>query len=96
MSGNGYVYMLATERNGTLYIGVTSNLLARIYQHKEECTSGFTKQYNVKRLVYFEIFDNIAEAITREKQLKNWQRDWKIELLEKDNPNWDDLYMAIL
>lgn len=83
-------------RNGTLYIGVTSDLVRRVHQHKAECTGGFTKEYGVKALVYFEVFDSIENAISREKQLKNWLRDWKIQRIEINNPNWDDIYASLL
>lgn len=83
---------MASCKNGTLYIGATSNLQDRIYKHKQELFGGFTKKYSIKNLVYYEIFGNIQEAFTREKQLKKWKRDWKIKLIEKDNPGWTDLY----
>ncbi len=87
-----YVYIMASCKNGTLYIGVTSNLQERVYQHKQGLLDGFTKKYNVKNLVYYEIFGDIGEAIMREKRLKKWRREWKIKLIEKDNPGWNDLY----
>jgi len=87
-----YIYIMASCKNGTLYIGVTSNLQERVHQHKQGLLDGFTKKYNVKNLVYYEIFGDIGEAITREKQLKKWKREWKIKLIEKDNPGWNDLY----
>ena len=87
-----YTYILASQRNGTLYLGVTSNLTKRIWQHKNEVIDGYTKKYIVKRLVYFEQFENVDDAITREKRLKRWERKWKLELIEKRNPNWNDLY----
>ncbi|MFA4834122.1 MAG: GIY-YIG nuclease family protein [Patescibacteria group bacterium] len=88
-----YVYILASKRNGTLYIGVTNNLLNRSFQHKnKENKNSFTAKYNVNRLVYYEIFADIGGAITREKQLKKWNRKWKIKLIEKDNPTWRDLF----
>ena len=83
---------MANEKNGTLYIGVTSNLQDRVYKHKQGLLGGFTKKYNINNLVFYEIFGDIVEAITREKQLKKWKRDWKIKLIEKDNPGWKDLY----
>ena len=86
-----YVYIMASKRNGTLYIGVTSDLSKRIYQHKTKTSDGFTGKYNVNRLVYFEETNDIKSALQREKQLKNWERIWKIELIEKDNPGWEDL-----
>ena len=85
------VYILASGRHGTLYTGVTSDLLGRIYQHRDGITKGFTARYDVHRLVYYEMHGEMDAAITREKQLKNWRRDWKIELIERDNPFWEDL-----
>ena len=87
-----YVYIMASKKNGTLYIGVTSELQKRVYTHKSKMIEGFTKKYNVTSLVYFEIFDDPENAIRREKQLKKWKRDWKIELIERENPDWRDLY----
>ena len=86
-----YVYILASKKHGTLYIGVTSDLENRVREHKDGIFEGFTKKYNVKSLVYYEEFEEIEQAILREKQLKNWRRDWKIALIERDNPDWDDL-----
>ena len=86
-----YVYILASRKNGTLYIGVTSNLPQRIWQHKESQADGFTKKYNVKTLVWYEQHEEAIAAITREKQLKKWKRAWKINLIEKSNPEWKDL-----
>jgi putative endonuclease len=86
-----YVYILASKRNGTLYTGVTSNLMKRIYEHKNKLIDGFTKKYNVDKLVYYEKTNDIKLAIIREKQLKKWNRKWKLELIEKMNPYWDDL-----
>ena len=91
-----YVYILASKKNGTLYIGVTSNLIKRIYEHKNDLAEGFTKKYQVHNLVYFDIVDDIESAIKREKQLKRWNRQWKKDLIENENPNWDDLYPSIL
>jgi len=91
-----YIYILTNKSNTTLYIGVTSNLIKRIYQHKEAFVESFTKKYNLKKLVYFESFENIEEAIKREKQLKNWKREWKIELIEKNNKEWNDLYYDLV
>ena len=85
------VYILASGRNGTIYIGVTSNLMARIVQHRTGSFGGFTKVYDVTRLVWFEMADTMEGAIGREKQLKNWRRAWKLELIEADNPTWRDL-----
>lgn len=89
---NYYVYIMASDKNGTLYIGVTSDLLKRSFEHKHGLAAGFTKKYDVHKLVYFETTTDINSAITREKQLKKWRRQWKISLIEKENPNWDDLY----
>ena len=91
-----YVYILASQRNGTLYIGVTSNLIKRVYEHKNNLVGGFTQKYDVHRLVYFETTDDINNAIRREKQIKKWNRDWKIELIEKNNPDWRDLYFDLV
>ena len=90
-----YVYILASKIGGTLYIGVTNNLVRRVYQHREKFVEGFTKQYDVTRLVYYEVHSDIEAAITREKQMKKWNRAWKIRLIEEDNPNWDNLYKRI-
>lgn len=87
-----HVYILASKKNGTLYTGVTSELLKRIFQHKNGLAEGFTKKYRVNKLVHFEETTDVNSAITREKQLKNWKRLWKIELIEKQNPEWKDLY----
>ncbi|WP_411819531.1 GIY-YIG nuclease family protein [Hyphococcus formosus] len=88
----GWVYILASKRDGTLYIGVTSNLTERIYAHKQKIVKGFTAKYSVDRLVYYAPFERIDDAITEEKRLKNWKREWKIALIERDNPEWSDLY----
>lgn len=90
-----YVYILASQRNGTLYIGVTSNLIKRVYEHKNDFVDGFTKKYSVKMLVYYEQVNDIHIAIHRETQMKKWNRKWKLELIEKENPNWKDLYEEI-
>lgn len=90
-----FVYILASQRNGTLYIGVTSNLIKRIWEHRNNVVEGFTKKYKVHSLVYFEQTDNVNSALRREKQLKNWQRKWKLALIEKENPKWIDLYDKI-
>lgn len=87
-----FVYILASQRNGTLYIGVTNFLRRRVYEHKTGVHEGFTKKYVVDKLVYFERFGQIELAIQREKQLKKWNRAWKIRLIEEKNPNWDDLW----
>jgi putative endonuclease len=90
------VYILANERNGTLYVGVTSDLVKRIWEHKNDLIEGFTKRYKVHNLVWYEMHDNMDAAIEREKNMKEWKRDWKIKLIEKDNPHWNDLYDSIL
>ena len=90
-----YVYMLASRIGGTLYIGVTGDLVRRVYQHRERLVKGFTQKYGVSRLVYFEGFGDVGAAIQREKQLKKWNRAWKIRLIEETNPNWDDLFLSI-
>ena len=87
-----YVYILANKRNGTLYIGVTNNLQRRVYEHKQNQIKGFTNKYKVHHLVYYEPTSDIKSALQREKQLKKWERNWKMELIEKDNPSWQDLY----
>ena len=90
-----YVYILASKKNGTLYVGVTNDVVRRVYEHKEGLAEGFTKRHGVKSLVHFEIFDSVETAIRREKALKTWLRDWKIALIERDNPDWDDLYESL-
>jgi putative endonuclease len=90
-----YVYILASGVGGTLYVGVSNDLIRRVYTHREKVVDGFTKKYDVDRLVYFEVFDDIENAIVREKRLKKWNRAWKVRLIEQDNPNWDDLYPEI-
>ncbi len=90
-----YVYILSSQKYGTLYVGVTSNLLKRVYEHKEGIVAGFTKKYNVNQLVYYEIYHDINEAILREKQIKKWRRNWKANLIESANPNWIDLYLEL-
>ncbi len=86
-----FVYILASQRNGTLYVGVTNDLSRRSWQHKHGAVEGFTKDHGVRLVVYYEVFDDIAAAIAREKRLKRWRRDWKLELIEKANPTWKDL-----
>ena len=88
--------MLANKPNGTLYIGVTSDLVKRIWEHKNNMVEGFTKRYNVHQLVWYELHQDMESAITREKRLKNWKRKWKLELIEDSNPNWKDLYPLIV
>jgi len=91
----GFVYILASKPYGTLYVGVTSNLAARVYAHREGRGSVFTRRYNVTRLVLVEEYATVPEAIQRETNLKRWKRAWKIELIEKTNPRWDDLYRFV-
>jgi putative endonuclease len=90
------VYILASQRNGTLYVGVTSDLVKRIREHKNDATEGFTKEYAVHILAYYELHEDMAVAITREKQIKKWNRAWKIELIESTNPDWRDLWEEIV
>jgi putative endonuclease len=89
------VYILASKRNGTLYVGVTSDLIQRIWQHRQDLIEGFTRRYNVKLLIWYELHDDMSSAITREKQIKEWRRAWKIELVERLNPTWKDLWTEI-
>lgn len=91
-----FVYLLASEPHGTLYVGVTGNLAGRIAEHRDNLRDGFTKKYGVHRLVWFEEFADIHEAILREKRIEKWRRAWKIELIEKVNPLWNDLYPLIV
>jgi putative endonuclease len=90
-----FVYVLASKIGGTIYIGVTNDLIRRVYEHKQKLVEGFTKKYDVSNLVYYEVHSDIEAAITREKQLKKWNRAWKVRLIEETNPNWDDLYRSI-
>lgn len=90
------VYIMASKRNGTLYVGVTSDLAVRVWQHRNDVVEGFTKKYGVHMLVYFELHDDMESAIVREKRLKKWNREWKLRLIEEMNPDWDDLYESIL
>jgi putative endonuclease len=90
-----YVYILASAPNGTLYIGVTNDLVQRVGEHRTDAVEGFTKKYGVHRLVYYEVGNDIEGAIAREKVLKRWKRDWKRALIERNNPHWDDLYQMI-
>ena len=90
-----YVYIMSNKQNGTLYIGVTNNLVRRVYEHKNKSLSGFTAKYTLDKLVYYEVFDDELTAITREKQLKKYTRNWKKDLIETVNPQWDDLYNHI-
>ena len=87
-----YVYILASQRNGTLYVGLTNDLVRRVWEHKTHAVGGFTAKYRVHRLVHFEQCDDPEAAILREKQIKNWHREWKLRLIEESNPEWNDLY----
>ncbi len=89
------VYILASRRNGTLYIGVTNDLPRRITEHRDSAIPGFTREHGVKQLVHYEVFDDVTAAIAREKQLKRWRRRWKLELIESGNPDWHDLYEGL-
>jgi putative endonuclease len=91
-----FIYIMASKENGTLYVGTTSNLVKRVYEHKNKITKGFTSRYGVNRLVYYEIFDDMKRAIEREKQLKRWHRSWKLNLINTYNPKWNDLYNTII
>ena len=90
-----YVYLLASRKHGTLYLGVTNDLIRRVYEHKNKIVPGFTSRYGVDRLVWYECYDDPTTAIAREKELKKWRRDWKIRLIEEDNSDWADRYDAI-
>ena len=90
------VYILATKFHGTMYVGVTSQLIQRTWQHKEHFVDGFTKRYGITRLVWFEMHQTMEDAITREKQIKKWKREWKVRLIEEQNPRWDDLFEQIV
>jgi len=92
---NYYIYILAGKRNGTLYVGITSSLKKRVWQHKNDVIKGFTEKYKVHLLVYYEQTNNVYSALRREKQLKNWKRKWKLDLIEKTNPDWRDLYFNL-
>ena len=92
----GYVYILASQSYGTLYVGVTNDLVRRVYEHKQELTEGFTKKYGVKILVYYECYENMATAISYEKKLKHFGRQRKLDMIEKFNPTWEDLYNDII
>ena len=91
-----YVYIMASRRNGTLYVGVTNNLARRVYEHKNNLVEGFTKKYGVHRLVYYEQYQDITSALQREKQMKKWNREWKINRIREQNPDWKDLYGIIV
>jgi putative endonuclease len=91
-----YVYLITNERYGTLYVGVTNDLVRRVYEHREGAVEGFSKQHSLSRLVWFEAHDDVLAAIEREKVIKRWRRDWKMNLIQAMNPNWDDLYESIV
>lgn len=90
-----YVYILASKRNGTLYIGITSDLIKRVWEHKNKLAIGFTEEYGVDKLVYYEVHNDVENAITREKRIKKWNRAWKLRLIEEKNPDWNDLFEEI-
>ena len=90
------MFILASKKNGTLYLGVTNDIAKRVYEHKNNLVDGFTKKYSVHCLVYFEVCEDVRVAIQREKNIKKWRRRWKIELIEKNNPNWRDLYFEVI
>jgi putative endonuclease len=92
----GWVYFMTNQPDGVLYVGVTSHLAKRVHEHREGLVEGFTKQYGLKRLVYYERFDDIRDAIQREKTIKHWPRAWKVRLLQGTNPDWDDLYDSLI
>jgi putative endonuclease len=96
MNKAGYVYIMASQQNGTLYIGATSNLVQRVYQHRNGLIDGFTKKYNCKFLVWYQAFDDLEEARRRELQMKEWQRVWKLRAIEAVNPQWNDLYLSLM
>ncbi len=95
LGNNYYLYILASGRNGTLYVGVTNSLIRRIYEHKNDQKDGFTKKYQVHDLVYYEEYNDVNVAIARETQVKKWNREWKIDLITKENPEWKDLYSEL-
>jgi putative endonuclease len=90
-----YVYLLASRKNGTLYLGVTNDLVRRVHQHKSKALPGFSSRYDVTRLVWFEVYDDPTNAIAREKDIKKWRREWKIRLIGRSNPDWNDLYDSV-
>jgi len=96
MTRPGYVYLMASRRNGTIYLGVTNDLLKRAWQHRNEVTDGFSKKYGCTLLVWYEAFDGIQQARQRELQMKKWKRAWKVELIERDNPQWLDLFDTLV
>jgi putative endonuclease len=95
MMEESFVYILASHRNGTLYVGATTDLIKRVWEHKNKVIPGFTAKYNVHQLVYYEVHQNIMEAARRERRFKNWCREWKLNIIEKFNPMWRDLYEEI-
>jgi putative endonuclease len=90
-----YVYILASRKDGAIYVGITNDIVRRIYEHRIKAVRGFTSKYNITRLVWFEIYDDAISAISREKELKKWKRAWKVQLIEAQNPQWEDLYESI-
>ncbi len=96
MSKQPCVYILASKRKGTLYVGVTSNLIKRVWEHKNDLAEGFTKKYETHMLVYYELHNDMTAAIQREKQIKKWERSWKIRIIEEMNPDWHDLYDSLV
>jgi len=90
-----FVYILASRKDGAIYIGVTNDIVRRVYDHRTKAVPGFTSKYNITRLVWFEIYDDPISAISREKELKKWRRAWKVQLMEAQNPDWNDLYESI-
>ena len=90
-----YVYILASRKDGAIYVGITNDIVRRIYEHRTKVIQGFTSKYNITRLVWFEIYDDPISAISREKELKKWKRVWKVQLIEAQNPQWNDLYESI-
>ena len=96
MEKRGYVYIMSSGRNGTLYLGVTSDLVKRAWEHREGVTDGFTRRYGCKTLVWFEVHDRIDEAIRRERQMKEWRRAWKLRMIEEMNPDWHDLFPTLM
>jgi putative endonuclease len=91
-----YVYLLASQKNGTLYAGVTNDLVRRVHEHRSDLVDGFSRQHGVHRLVWFEAGESVEAAIRKEKQIKNWKREWKVQLIQKENPDWLDLYESLL
>lgn len=93
---SAYIYILANKKNGTIYTGVTNDIIRRVFEHKQGFVDGFSKKYDLKRLVYFDSFESIYDAITMEKRIKRWRREWKLALIEKLNPEWQDLYEQLI